>query len=371
MPRYGPLACPSFARGTGQFRAQTARPFMSPRTLLGAALSWLFLGLAGCGTTPNQVGPPATPAPAATRTPGTSPVVAGSFTPPPGQIYFGAYVNPSGLTKGNTPAAVASFEGQIGRTLALHTQYLAFTADFTGNLLTDDYVHYRVPVASWNCQYSNAAIASGAYDATLQQAAAQARAFSGPIFIRYLWDANLGATEFQRTSCWDKTTDQPNYVFSGPEYIKAWQHIHDIFTAAGATNVVWLWTISADPDALAAFPYYPGDQYVDWIGMDAYDINSQPDSMAFSSAYDQLLLITKNKPIMISETGALGTLQPTFFSTMVSTLQTQYPLVKAFCYYDAINYNGEDNQDWRIVTAAWPSFISMANNPYMSASYVP
>ena len=31
------------------------------------------------------------------------------------------------------------------------------------------------------------------------------------------------------------------------EYVAAWRHVHDIFTAVGATNVSWVWCPNVDP----------------------------------------------------------------------------------------------------------------------------
>ncbi|HEV3155052.1 MAG TPA: glycosyl hydrolase [Candidatus Baltobacteraceae bacterium] len=327
------------------------------------------LALSACGQTPTNLAG-VTPAPAATRTPASSPVVAGQFTPPPGSIYFGAYVDPSGLAHGFAPADVAQFESQIGRTLTLHTQYLSFTANFAGNLLTDDYVHFRVPVVSWNCQFPDAKIVDGSEDGAIQNAAQQAKSFSGPIFIRYMWDMNLPSTEFARNNCYNPALgDPPDNQFSPSQFIAAWQHIHNIFTQAGATNVIWLWTVSADPNAFSPMQYYPGSQWVDWVGMDAYDLTNGSAAATFQPLYATLSAL--NKPIMIAETGAAASIQPSFFPTIVPTLKTQFPNVKAFCYYDAINFNGADNQDWRITTAAWPAFLALANDPYMSGTYAP
>jgi hypothetical protein len=45
------------------------------------------------------------------------------------------------------------------------------------------------------------------------------------------------------------------------DFIKAWRHIHHIFTEAGATNVKWVWT-----PAFARQAEFPGAAYVDIVG---------------------------------------------------------------------------------------------------------
>lgn len=60
------------------------------------------------------------------------------------------------------------------------------------------------------------------------------------------------------------------------DYIKAWQNIHDIFTAQGLTsaNVEYVWIATSygfTRNTNVAQNYYPGDAYVDDIGADVYN----------------------------------------------------------------------------------------------------
>lgn len=54
----------------------------------------------------------------------------------------------------------------------------------------------------------------------------------------------------------------------------AWRRIVDLFREQGATNVVWVWCPNAGshPDAgwNSKWEYWPGDAYVDWVGVDGY-----------------------------------------------------------------------------------------------------
>lgn len=47
------------------------------------------------------------------------------------------------------------------------------------------------------------------------------------------------------------------------EFVQAWRHVHDLFTAAGATNVEWVWT----PVLGAPQHYFPGERFVDRLGL--------------------------------------------------------------------------------------------------------
>jgi mannan endo-1,4-beta-mannosidase len=93
------------------------------------------------------------------------------------------------------------------------------------------------------------------------------------------------------------------------EYAQAWRHVHDIFTQIGAKNVIWVWSpniIYGDTTSLAEL--YPGNNYVNWIGLSGY--YGTPGMMlyrSFNATFDptiaQLRRFT-SKPIVITETGA-------------------------------------------------------------------
>jgi hypothetical protein len=330
-----------------------------------------LIALAACGegsaSSPTGTVTVPTPGPTPTRTPLPYTVVANGLPPATGSIYFGAYVDTSGLVGGNTDADVQSFEAAIGHRLSLHMNYEEFLASFTGRALQDDFAEDRVPIVSLNCGVPNAQIASGAYDSTIQLKATEAKNYGWPVFLRFMWDPNLPATMLGRTSCYG-ADDLPHSQFNPTDYIAAWQHIHNIFVATGATNVVWVWTVSTNSKGVAPMQYYPGNAYVDWVGMDAYDLSNGTFSATYSPLYSELA--ATGKPVIVSETGAEGSVQQSFFGSAVSALQTQFPAVKAYVYYDAIDYVTGQNQDWRITSGAFPTFLDFVDAPYLSAAYV-
>lgn len=101
-------------------------------------------------------------------------------------------------------------------------------------------------------------IASGAYDAQIRARALQIRELAGPVLLRWFWEM-------------DGMVNRAEAV-SPASFIRAWRHIHNIFTRAGARNVRWVWC----PNAFnfrtgVAQQFYPGSAYVDWIGADGYN----------------------------------------------------------------------------------------------------
>ena len=90
------------------------------------------------------------------------------------------------------------------------------------------------------------------------------------------------------------------------QFVAAWRHIVTIFRDNGASNVIWIWnpnvtSLYTAPDLK---PWYPGDAYVNWIGLDGY-FYATTDTYAsvFSPTINQIRAFTK-RPQIIMETGA-------------------------------------------------------------------
>ena len=241
------------------------------------------------------------------------PQPAGPLVPPPGQIYLGAFVAPN--KSGGGPAEVAALESSIGRKLAYDLHYRGFRKPITGQDTADDAANGRVPMIAWDCATSDARVAAGYEDAQINTAAAEAAAFGQPMFMRFLWEMNL-PVQRARQGCWDPATDLPDFKLSPVYYKAAYRHIHDLFVAAGATNVIWVWNESGGGPAPAE--YYPGDDVVDWVGIDDYDRTNT----SFLSNLGPILNSTMQygKPIVICETGSQATYQQRYFSEIVGTL---------------------------------------------------
>ncbi len=294
---------------------------------------------------------------AAAPTPTPTAPPANLIVPPAGSIYLGAYVNTSGA-KVALISDLTAFESQVGRKMVLTEHYYGFYASFPTAAETEDLSEGRVPIESWGCAPSNASIAAGLADAAILARAQALRAFGKPIFVRYEWEMNLPTGANDRGDCYDPATDEPNGMFSPTEFIAAWQHIHAIFATAGASNVIFLWNPSGITNGT---PYYPGSDYVDWVGLDKYDLQSVSFKQTYQVPYAQLAVL--GKPMLIGETGAYAPIQPSFFAAAAATLQSDFPLVKGWVYFDA---NGLAH-DWEISGSGISAFATMGAQPYFAA----
>jgi Glycosyl hydrolase family 26 len=246
---------------------------------------------------------------------------------------------------------------KLGHTPVIHLAYYNWDADFTGSVTQADVAAERIPLISWEPHHINfARIADGSLDAMILARAKSSKALGKKFFLDF-------AAEMNGDEAWNGN--------DAPQYVSAYRHIHDLFVAAGANNVVWAWcpNVTDTPGGnRTTMDYYPGDAYVDWTGVDGYNWGTtdggwQTFQQVFQNIYP--LLAAKKKPILIGEMASTeaGGDKAKWIDDIIPTLRTSFPLIKAVVWFD-IN----KETDWRISSspASEKSFIRMANNPYFN-----
>lgn len=99
----------------------------------------------------------------------------------------------------------------------------------------------------------------------------------GQVLIRLMHEFNLPSSSYY---CPGSST-QPAGTTTDT-FVAAWQHIVQIFAQQGATNVRWVWCPNVGPSGAGSTSgtttnsgttalMYPGDAYVDYIGIDGYN----------------------------------------------------------------------------------------------------
>ncbi len=185
-------------------------------------------------------------------------------------------------------------------------------------------------------------IYGGAYDGYITQWALDAKAWGHPFFLRFDWEMN-GNWQFP----W---SEQLNGNQPG-DYIKAWRHVHDLFTQNGARNVTWVWcpNISGDTTRPMA-SLYPGDAYVDWTCLDGYNKDSTWISFNtvftgsgitwIKNSYNEILTVAPSKPLMIGEFASLeagdgGAKKAAWIKdALLTQLPTYFPRIKAIVWFN-------------------------------------
>jgi len=212
--------------------------------------------------------------------------------------------------------------------------------------------------------YSLEAIVSGEHDDYIRQYAQDIKTSAVPIYLRpmhemngdwYPWGENINGNK--------------------PEKFKeVWIHIHDIFEREGVANVEWVWSPNVgEPVRNPTYPmnaYYPGDYYVDWLGLDGYNYAGSRDmpwytfEQIFASSYSEILAVSPDKPLMIAETGSdeTGGSKAQWIEDMQSALPIKFPNVKALIWFN----QDEDLSELRIDSSqpALRAYRGLVNDPY-------
>jgi hypothetical protein len=309
----------------------------------------------------------------------------------PGSIYWGAWIG-NQLTGTEAPwdmSAVARLEAMAGKSLSL----VHFAAPFANcasapcsyytfptTPMNSIRAHGAIPFFSWSSQsipwsanqpdFQLSDVIAGRHDGHIRSFATAARDWRHPFFLRFNWEMN---------GDWFAWSERANGNRPG-EYVAAWRHVHDIFESVGATNVTWVWCPHVDPyrnmQGLASL--YPGDSYVDWTCLDAYNWGTNPASpkgwrsfdQQFRSTYDEVVnRIAPSKPMAIGEIGSseFGGSKAAWIEDMLAKVP-RYSKVRALLWFEKF----DDGMDWPLETsdAAVSAFSrGIENAAYIAAEY--
>ncbi|MCW2959905.1 MAG: hypothetical protein JWM90_292, partial [Thermoleophilia bacterium] len=162
-------------------------------------------------------------------------------------------------------------------------------------------------------KYSMASIVSGRYDRQLRAWGRAAAKAKGPLMVEFGTEVN-GAW-FPWNGKWNGGATKTRYGSprwpDGPERFRdAYRRIVRLTRAAGATNVTWVFHVDASPEPAAAWNaarwYYPGDAYVDWIGLSAYGPQTADEELeqfddVFAPGYRAAAALSKARPLALLE----------------------------------------------------------------------
>jgi hypothetical protein len=279
--------------------------------------------------------------------------------------YTGAYLDFGDEEDDVTLETVEEFEQMVGKHQAIiaSSSYWGEQSFPTANL-NIIWRHGSLPLLFWSPwdkpyeqdrgpdQFSLLAIIAGKWDAYIDKWADAAREFGHPIIVVFgnemngSWFPWSGA--YYGADEWDKEANN----WKGPEtYRRAYRHVVDRVRARGAFNIKWMFhtnNYSYPLDTWNFAPaYYPGSDYVDWLGLSVYgqQFNDEPNPDIPSLVdwpYKELAALDPQKPIMIAEfaTGdfpfsadQLGMRKPEWIKEALDLFRTRYPRIKAAVYW--------------------------------------
>jgi mannan endo-1,4-beta-mannosidase len=202
------------------------------------------------------------------------------------------------------------------------------------------------------------AIADGSHDAHVDQMLAGMRAFPGPVVVRWGHEANGNWYPWSAANTGGRASHS-----SPQDYVAAWRHIVARERALpGASNISWFWCANANDvpsaggKAYSLEQYWPGEQWVDFIGCDGYN---EPHSWTsfdsvFAKPYRRITALSA-KPFWIGEVGCHEPLpgqSGTKSGWIADMLKSRrFPAMQALCYFD-YDARPSGRADWRLDSTA-------------------
>jgi hypothetical protein len=260
----------------------------------------------------------------------------------------GSYI---GLYSQGVPGSytgVKAFASATGVNPAIVTYYSGWLEPFQVDFAMTAANNGAVPLVQIDPEHINiAAIAIGKYDSYLRAYAKAVRGYRHPVILSFGHEMN------GYWYSWGYTHTPPSV------FVAAWRHIVTLVRTLKARNVTWLWTINiihARTKVPSPRPWWPGESYVNWVGIDGYFIDS---SSMFASVFGPTIIYIRSlthHPIFIAETSAAPTAnQPAKIAELFNGIRL-YGLL-GFAWFDSDN-----KWDWRLSSpAAIATFRRYAN----------
>ena len=304
-------------RRTDDYRC--LRPFFG-RVSAAATAAVLLLG--ACGRRPTSADthnpPPRTPV---------------ALAVPAKGAYTGAYIDFGEREDDVTLEGIEDFEQLVGKHQAIvaFSSYWGeqrFPAEAAG-IITQ---HGSIPLVYWSPwdwpyreqsqavhapdKFNLESILTGRWDDYIDRWADGAKALGTPMFVSLCNEMNGDwfpwSGVFYGGGRAVAGSEPARYV--GPEYFKrAYRYIVDRVRARGASNILWVFHLNNFSEPYAPWnafeQYYPGANYVDWLGLSVYGQLESDDAKwdAFDDMiqkpYDEVCKLAPDKPVMVTEWG--------------------------------------------------------------------
>jgi beta-mannanase len=167
----------------------------------------------------------------------------------------------------------------------------------------------------YDTKYSLYKIVKGEFDNELKRWAIDLRESNIPVLIDFAAEPN--GDWFPWCGIYNGRDEKTIYgdksEYDGPEiYRDAYRHIINIFRNENSTNVTWFFHVNAigtpNKEWNSVKYYYPGDEYIDWLGFSAYGPQRWGESYQrfidiSLNVYSELSLLSDTQPIAVLEFG--------------------------------------------------------------------
>ena len=312
------------------------------------------------------------------------------------EIALGCYYYlDGGLNAPGDAAAVNAWRTQVGRLPAVWSIYQSWTGwnQFpTNQALRAQQLGGRLMVTwepwggfsgdqNWSC----AKVAQGAYDPYIRGYARAVRDCGAPVLIRLAHEMN---GDWYPWGTAYVTSDARHNDNSPADYVAMWQRVVRIFRVEGARNASWIWAPnivyqtafnSYERQRADLKDLYPGDDWVDWIGLSIYNDGARRPWRSFGQLFDgsyRIVASLTDKPMMIAELGVTeqgaprGQSKAQWISdAFLQQIPRRYPRVKLVNYFFRDKTNeGEANYRFDSSPDALAAFRGVVASPIYEGS---
>ncbi len=196
--------------------------------------------------------------------------------------------------------------------------------------------------------YTAGQIAGGRYDTYVGTWAKQAASYDKPFRLRFAHEMN--------GDWYPWSVGAPGG--SPEDYVAAYRRVRGIFDAAGAKRVQWVWCpnviINGNVEAISRS--YPGDDFVDIVGVDGYNFGDRPGHQwtrpaeLFGNTLTLVPQLAPGKPVWINEVGCgdQGGDKSRWISDFISWLAGTD--VRGLIWFEVDG--NPDAPDWRLTSSA-------------------
>ena len=287
--------------------------------------------------------------------------------------YTGAYIDFGDTEDNVTRAAIDKFQEMVGKPQAI----VASSSYWGRGTFPSENVRIiaeygAVPLIYWSPwgppyeqgkhvdpgAFSLRHIVAGDCDAYIDRWGAAAKLYGKPLLVSFGCEPNSNWFPWSGYAN-GGDAKAPDGGFAGPEMYKAaYRHVVDRVRGAGAGNVRWVFQANDDshPDMKwnAMAEYYPGTNYVDWLGMSTYgQLTPGKDDWtdweeAMDKPYQRLCAIDPDKPVMLAEWGVgefpeSGDKAEFIRDAFAGLNGGKYPRIKAAVFWHERWQNGDES----------------------------
>ncbi|MET9449437.1 glycoside hydrolase family 26 protein [Streptomyces cinerochromogenes] len=235
-----------------------------------------------------------------------------------------------------TPGVLDTWAGKAGKAPNLLSYRLSWGDGFPTDETLAVWRRRMLPYLVWDpWKPTLRAISEGRADAYVRRTAQTVRDLNVPLALSFAQEMNGDWYP------WGARKAAPE------EFVGAWRRVHDLFQDTGVSNVIWVWspTVAGGPAASARLrSYYPGDAYVDWLGLVGYYTGTGPHTFdaLFAPVIRKARAFTRNPVLVAGTAAAPGARKPADIRDLLRAVTTRRDVV-GFVWSDL-----DKETDWRI-----------------------